>query len=220
MLIALADFYEKEVYTPRLVQNETGAQVEHVGFACAITKELKKELLALAERKEIAQEDIERAFELTEYREELEKWAELVKDSDEDAYLEEVREAHKGRRLKWVLNMSPTVLQQHEQLLCPQPVVAAAQPFATGVATPPPLAGAMPPPIMQQPQYQYHLALNGQNFGPYPLATVLDMLRSQQINATTQVWREGLPNWITVAQCPELAILPPPIMPSIPPVLQ
>lgn len=220
MLIALADFYEKEVYTPRLVQNETGAQVEHVGFACAITKELKKELLALAERKEIAQEDIERAFELTEYREELEKWAELVKDSDEDAYLEEVREAHKGRRLKWVLNMSPTVLQQHEQLLCPQPVVAAAQPFATGVATPPPLAGVMPPPIMQQPQYQYHLALNGQNFGPYPLATVLDMLRSQQINATTQVWREGLPNWITVAQCPELAILPPPIMPSIPPVLQ
>lgn len=220
MLIALADFYEKEVYTPRLVQNETGAQVEHVGFACAITKELKKELLALAERKEIAQEDIERAFELTEYREELEKWAELVKDSDEDAYLEEVREAHKGRRLKWVLNMSPTVLQQHEQLLRPQPVMAATQPFTTGAATPPPLAGAMPPPIMQQPQYQYHIALNGQNFGPYPLATVLDMLRSQQINATTQVWREGLPNWITVAQCPELAILPPPIMPSIPPLLQ
>ena len=219
ILTALTDYYEKEVYTPVLVQSETGAQVERVSFACAIVKELKKELLELVERKGIDQADIERAFILFESPEMLEKVAQVVKNSDEDAYQEEVREAHKGRRLKWVLNMSPTVLQQHEQLLHPQPVTPAAQPFAGG-ATPPPLAGVMPPPIMQQPQYQYHIALNGQNFGPYPLAMVLDMLRSQQINASTQVWREGLPNWITVSQCPELAILPPPIMPSIPPVLQ
>ncbi|MEG0342309.1 MAG: tubulin-like doman-containing protein [Acinetobacter sp.] len=219
MLIALTDYYEKEVYTPRLVQNETGAQVEHVGFACAITKELKKELLALAERREISQEDIERAFELTEYREELEKWAEEVKDSDEDAYQEEIREPSKGRRLKWVLNMSPSVLQMHEQLLRKKADTVNAMPFAGGMA-PPPASGAMPPPIMQQPQYQYHIAINGQNFGPYPHASVLDMLRNQQINTATMVWREGLANWISISQCPELAILPPPVMPSIPPVLQ
>lgn len=219
LLIALTDYYEKEVYTPRLVQNESGTQVENIGFACAITKELKKELLALADRKEIAQAEIDRAFELTEYREELEKWAEVVPDSDEDAYQEEIREANKGRRLKWVLNMSPTVLQQHEQLLRPQQVVApAANPFAN--TAPPPLGGAMPPPIIQQPQYKYHIAINGQNFGPYPHASVLDMLRNQQINTATMVWREGLANWIAISQCPELAILPPPVMPSIPPVLQ
>lgn len=219
LLIALVDYYEKEVYTPRLVQNETGAQVEHVGFACAITKELKKELLALAERREISQEDIERAFELTEYREELEKWAVEVKDSDEDAYQEEIREPSKGRRLKWVLNMSPSVLQMHEQLLRKKADAVNAMPFAGGMA-PPPAPGAMPPPIMQQPQYQYHIAINGQNFGPYPHASVLDMLRNQQINTATMVWREGLANWIALSQCPELAILPPPVMPSIPPVLQ
>lgn len=219
MMIALVDYYEREVYTPCLVQNETGAQVEHVGFACAIAKELKKELLALAERKEIPQEFIERAYELTEYREEMEKWAEVLKDSDEDAYQDEIREANKGRRLKWVLNMSPTVLQQHEQLLLSQQVEApAANPFAN--TAPPPLGGAMPPPIMQQPQYQYHIAINGQNFGPYPHTSVLDMLKNQQINTATMVWREGLANWITISQCPELAILPPPVMPSIPPVLQ
>ena len=213
LLIALTDYYEKEVYTPRLVQNETGAQVEHVGFACAITKELKKELLALAERKEVAQDDIERAFELTEYREELEKWAELVKDSDEDGYQEEIREPSKGRRLKWVLNMSPTILQQHEQFLSPQSMASKAPTsFVSGAAT--------PPPILQQPQYQYHISINGQNFGPYPHTSVLDMLKNQQINTATMVWREGLANWITISQCPELAILPPPVMPSIPPVLQ
>ncbi|MEG2568993.1 MAG: DUF4339 domain-containing protein, partial [Acinetobacter sp.] len=70
------------------------------------------------------------------------------------------------------------------------------------------------------PQYQYHIAINGQNFGPYPHASVLDMLRNQQINTATMVWREGLANWISISQCPELAILPPPVMPSIPPVLQ
>lgn len=117
MLIALVDHYEREVYTPRLVQNETGAQVEHVGFACAIAKELKKELIELAERKEIPQELIDRAYELTEYREEMEKWAEVLKDSDEDAYQDEIREPNKGRRLKWVMNMSPSILQTHEQLL-------------------------------------------------------------------------------------------------------
>ncbi len=221
MLIALTDYYEKEVYTPRLVQNETGAQVEHIGFACAIAKELKKELLVLAERKEITAEDIERAFELTEHKEEFEKWAEAVKESDEDAYQEEVREISKGQRLKWVMNMSPSVLQQHEQLLKGQEhaqVLGQSAPFIGSM--PPPAPGAIPPPFMQQPQYQYHVAINGQTFGPYPHRNVMDMLQNQQINTATMIWREGLANWIAISQCPELVSLPPPIMSGIPPVLQ
>ena len=222
MLIALTDYYEKEVYTPRLVQNETGAQVEHIGFACAIAKELKKELLVLAERKEILLDDIERAFEFTEHKEEFEKWAEAVKESDEDAYQEEVREISKGQRLKWVLNMSPSVLQQHEQLLkgsAPTQTLGQSMPFA-GSMPPPAPSSAVPPPLIQQPQYQYHVAINGQTFGPYPHINVMDMLQNQQINTSTMIWREGLANWIAISQCPELVSLPPPTMPSIPPVLQ
>ncbi|TCM67532.1 uncharacterized protein DUF4339 [Acinetobacter calcoaceticus] len=221
MLIALADYYEKEVYTPRLVQNESGAQVEYVGFACAITKELKKELLALAERREISQDDIERAFELTEYREELEKWANVVKDSDEDAYQEEIREQNNTPRLKWVLNMAPSSLQMHEQLLHRKVLAndASAMPFAAGM-TPPPLSAAMPPPIMQQPQYQYHVAINGQPYGPFNHAQVMDMLQKQQINVATTIWREGLTSWVAISQCPEFIIQVPVGMPSIPPVLQ
>ncbi|MFW1982258.1 tubulin-like doman-containing protein [Acinetobacter guillouiae] len=222
MLIALVDHYEREVYTPRLVQNEMGAQVEHVGFACAIAKELKKELIELVERKEIPQELIERAYELTEYREEMEKWAEVLKDSDEDAYQDEIREPNKGRRLKWVMNMSPSILQTHDQLLMKKDANEVIVPVVMSNMTPPPPPGRipMPPPIMQQPIYQYHIAINGQNFGPYSYQQVIEMLQQQQINMATMVWREGLANWIAVAQCPELTIPVPPTISGMPPILQ
>ena len=206
-----------------MVQNETGAQVEHVGFACAIAKELKKELIELAERKEISQELIDRAYELTEYREEMDKRADVLKDSDEDAYQDEIREPNKGRRLKWVMNMSPSILQIHEQLLVKKSVAEVGTPIATFAMpgmTPPPPPGAMPPPILQQPQYQYHIAINGQNFGPYSHSKVVEMLQQQQINTATMVWREGLANWIAIAQCPELAMPVPPPIPGMPPILQ
>lgn len=224
MLIALVDYYEREVYTPRLVQNETGAQVEHIGFACAIAKELKRELLELAKRKEIPQESIERAYELTEYREEMEKWAELLKDSDEDAYQDEIREPNKGRRLKWVMNMSPSILHTHDQLLKKYVGTEAVLPsgsFAMPGMTPPPAPSWMvPPPPPTMPQYQYHIAINGQTSGPYLYLQIVEMLQQQQITATTMVWREGLANWISIAQCPELAMPMPPPIPGIPPIFQ
>lgn len=220
LLIALTDYYEREVYTPRLVQNESGAQVEHVGFACAIVKELKKDLLELARRKEIAEENIDRAFDLTDYREEFEKWASAVKDSDEDAYLDEIREPSKGRRLKWVMNMSPSALQSHSHLLSSAQPGFSSNGFSgeSSGTTPPPFPGAVPPPIVQQPQYQYHIALNGQNYGPYPHASIVEMLRTQQVTPATMVWREGLVQWVSIAQCPELSVSAPPSMPPLPPM--
>lgn len=223
MLIALADFYEKEVYTPRLIQNESAAQVEYIGFACAITKELKNDLLALADRKEISSSDIDRAYELTEHAEEMEKWAQIVKDSDEDAYQDEVREISQGRRLKWVMNMSPTVLQHNELLLRSDSIMANTQAMpsaVTGVMPPPVPGAAMPPPIIQQPQYQYHIAINGQNYGPYNHLQVMDMLQKQQVNTASMIWREGLANWIAISQCPEFTTLLPPVSQLAPPILQ
>lgn len=182
MLIALTDYYEREVYTPRLVQNEAGDQVVQVGFACAITKELKRELLALAKLKQISEADIERACELNKSHETLEKWAEVIKDSHMDAYQEEISEDNKSSRLKWALNMSPIILQQHEQLLHFKKITSSTQ-------------------------HQYHIALNGQSYGPYAQESVLAMLYSQQINATTLVWHAGLTNWVPILNCPELMII-------------
>ena len=78
---------------------------------------------------------------------------------------------------------------------------------------PPPPPGAVPPPLA--PQHQYYVAMHGQTYGPYPYEYMLEMLKSNQINTQTSVWRDGLPNWIPVAQCPELntqtsSIVPPP----------
>lgn len=222
LLIGLVDYYEKEVYTPRLVQNETGAQVEHVGFACAIAKELKKDLLQLADRLGVPEKDIEKAFELTEHPEEMEKWAITVKDSDEDAYQEEIRETSKGRRLKLVMNMSPSALQQHDQILHATRMAGVHHGVAGAFATPnmaPPAFGVAPPPIMQQIKYQYHVAMNGQTYGPYPHEQVLNMLQATQIDSTTMIWRDGLASWIAVSQCPELITVFSSTMPPPPPPL-
>lgn len=211
MLIALADYYAREVYTPRLKQNEMGVQTDHVGFACAITKELVKELREHAMRMEVSEEWIQRALNMTDFPEEMRKWATPVDNSDEDAYSDEVREAIRGRRLKWVMNMSPSVLQQHEQWLQPVLVNSAAP-----AAMPPPVPGAVPPPIM--PQYQYYIAINGQSHGPYSHAQMIEMQRNQQITATTMVWREGLPAWLPLLQCSELALTHMPVS-GMPPII-
>lgn len=231
LMVALADYYAKQVYTPCLIANEMGAQVEYVGFACAISKELQKELLQLAVRFEVDQHLIERAYQLTEYPEEMEKWASVVKDSDEDAYQDEIREASKGRRLKWVMNMAPSVMQQHAQILqAPSPAQAFAQdPYAgaqqqvsaavlqRSASMPPPPPGAVPPPPPIAPlSYFYHVSIQGQTQGPLRRDQVLAMLHAQQIDLNTSIWREGLANWITIAQCAELIMAPPPPPPPFP----
>ena len=222
LLIGLTDFYEKQVYTLRLVPNEKGGEAERVGFACAITKELKKELLQDAADLNISDADIERAYNLTEYPEDMQQWASVVKNSDGDAYLDEIREKSKDHpRLKWVMNMSPSVLQQHDAILhgttAQAAVVGSPMMGASAAPTPPPAFGAAPPPLQQQPKYQYHVAINGQTYGPYPHEQMLSMLQAKQIDPSAMVWREGLANWVAIAQCPELVVTPPPLSPMTPP---
>ena len=150
----------------------------------------------------------------------MQKWASVVKNSDEDAYLDEIREKSKDHpRLKWVMNMSPTVLQQHDTILHGTTTQAApvmGSPMAA--STPPPAFGAAPPPLQpQQLAYQYHVAINGQTYGPYPHEQMLSMLQAKQIDPSAMVWREGLSNWIAISQCSELNVTPPPVAMTPPP---
>lgn len=66
---------------------------------------------------------------------------------------------------------------------------------------------------------QYTIAINGQQYGPYPVSTLAQMAASGQINGQTFVWAPGMPQWIQAMQVPELAILfapAPPPAPGVP----
>jgi len=88
-----------------------------------------------------------------------------------------------------------------------------------GTSAPPPLPAPTPAAV------QFHIALNGQQLGPFPVAVLQQMIPAGTFNATSLVWRQGLAAWQPAATMPELAALfstpppPPPVMPSAPPVL-
>ncbi len=79
----------------------------------------------------------------------------------------------------------------------------------------------MPPPLVQ---HRYHLAVNGQPYGPFGSQDLAKMLAEGRISgASTEVWREGLPAWVKLNQLAELASLfqpqLPPSLPAMPPPL-
>lgn len=76
---------------------------------------------------------------------------------------------------------------------------------------------ATPPPIPNQTP-SYFVALNGQQFGPYDLAALKQLVQSGQINAQTPAWTEGMPSWVEMGSIPQLSILfAPPVTTSTPP---
>ena len=70
-----------------------------------------------------------------------------------------------------------------------------------------------PPPIPQSATY--HVALNGQQQGPWDLNTLAQKAREGALTRTTLVWKPGMPNWTPADQVPDLANLfasmPPPL---------
>ena len=78
---------------------------------------------------------------------------------------------------------------------------------------------AVPPPM--PPAAQYTVAVNGQQYGPYNMQQMQQMAQNGQINASTLVWTQGMPQWAAAGTVPELSQLfmatPPP--PPMPPTL-
>lgn len=75
----------------------------------------------------------------------------------------------------------------------------------------------MPPPL---PQITYHIAINGQNAGPFNMGQLQQMVAGGQLNANVHVWKQGMANWELAGNVAELSPLfaqpaPPPI--PIPP---
>lgn len=83
------------------------------------------------------------------------------------------------------------------------------QPQAQMGQTPPPMPGApqTPPPMPTAPQVQYFVNVNGQQYGPYEVNSLVQMAQAGQINAQTMVWANGMPAWAPISTVPALASL-------------
>ena len=61
-----------------------------------------------------------------------------------------------------------------------------------------------PPPL---PQVQYMLANNGQQFGPFDMTQMTQLVRTGQMTKQTYVWKQGMASWEFAGNVPELAPL-------------
>ncbi|MBP7808393.1 MAG: SPFH domain-containing protein [Bacteroidia bacterium] len=72
-----------------------------------------------------------------------------------------------------------------------------------------------PPPITPPPVIQFHVAVNGQQTGPFNLQQLQAMATAGQLTKQSQVWKAGMAGWLSAETQPELAALfnnvPPPI---------
>jgi len=77
-------------------------------------------------------------------------------------------------------------------------------------------AAAAPPPLPQEASY--HVAVNGQQQGPFPLAQLGQMASQGKFTRDSLVWTAGMAAWAKAGEVPALASvfasLPPPLPPS------
>ena len=74
---------------------------------------------------------------------------------------------------------------------------------------------APPPPMASQ----YHISVNGQQQGPFPIGTLQQMVAQGQFTPQTMVWKQGMAGWQAASQVPELSglfgVAPPPPPPPM-----
>jgi len=232
---ALCEYYEKIVYAPKLVAQASGTEVPRQGFASAIAAEAKTELAERAKRRGVSPEDIVRIGD--RLLDNMAAWTAVVPESDADAYEWEVREPGEDGKPRLKLVVLPAMLEAgridalagNAAPIMVQPGLPPAQPayaqpaFAAPGGVPPlsPAPGLVaPPPLVE---HQYHIGVNGQQYGPYGMQQLGQMLQAAQIAAAgTKVWRQGLPGWVELTQLAELAPLLAPMQapaPGMPPPL-
>lgn len=99
--------------------------------------------------------------------------------------------------------------------------------IATNVmGTPAQNAHSVPPlPPGTNQSVSFYLSINGQQFGPYDMTALSQMVANCQLTPNTYVWRPGMAQWLPAAQCPELnplfssnATPPPPPPPPVTPI--
>lgn len=77
-----------------------------------------------------------------------------------------------------------------------------------------------PPPMPGATNVLYMVSANGQQFGPFNMQQLQQMVQNGQLTAQTYVWKQGMANWELASNVQELASLfgaVPPPMPPAPP---
>jgi len=79
-------------------------------------------------------------------------------------------------------------------------------------------APAASPPPVPGGAMAFHVAIGGQQAGPFDLATLQQQAASGQLNRASLVWKAGMAQWAKAGEVPELAALfanvPPPVPPA------
>lgn len=105
--------------------------------------------------------------------------------------------------------------QQLAQAFTPQQGQQGQQPYAPAAPAP---GAAVPPPLPGQQQFQWYVAADGQQQGPYDHAAFIGHIRSGAVRQGMLAWREGAAAWQPVETLPELAqyfrATPPPLPPQ------
>lgn len=72
-----------------------------------------------------------------------------------------------------------------------------------------------PPPLPQQQQNMFFVAIDNQQSGPFDLATIRTQIQSGRLTPQTLVWKSGMAEWSAAGAVPELTSLfeqlPPPL---------
>ncbi|WP_407402517.1 SPFH domain-containing protein [Sodaliphilus sp.] len=79
-------------------------------------------------------------------------------------------------------------------------------------------APVAPPPPLPGNNYQYFVAINGQQNGPMDFNAMVSLLQNNQINGDNLIWRAGMAGWEKIASQPEFASAlncPPPLPPTL-----
>jgi len=85
--------------------------------------------------------------------------------------------------------------------------------FAGAAGSNPVTSQSLPPPVPLA--VTFHVAINGQQAGPFDIPAIAERVRGGQITRTSLVWKPGMANWTAAEQVAELADLfknvPPPL---------
>lgn len=217
-LVALFDDCRKQAYRPLKRSGEGGnAETLFLTFPYKLAELLMREYeQRLAEHP---------ASQVQSWKEraagQLERFAERLAGSRGDVYADEVHPEHREKlQLRAEFFQAGWLEQQLGAAAAPASVAfsAAAAP-APQAAVPLAPPGSLPPPppgVPLQPQYDYHLSVAGQTYGPYSFALLQQYVQSGHVARDSLLWREGLANWQPAAQLAELAGLFAPPVPAAP----
>ncbi|MEI6300406.1 MAG: tubulin-like doman-containing protein [Betaproteobacteria bacterium] len=205
-LSVLALHYAQQVYAPRNERRETGEQYPMRGFASAMALSLSRELEEQASRKGIGVADLSKiTLKLEEWDDPqtINRWTEIISDSNQDAYPWEVAEHVDGEPVRLKRRVRKEFFESGwlQKLL----TNGAAEPVPSGIAS-----SATPPPILPGTVpvgLSYYYQLNGQQLGPMPFQIIQQLVVAKVLNGAVMAWREGMPAWLPLAQIPECAAL-------------